>query len=279
MVKQPRDSYIHRKCNTINHLADALTVPCLIGVQGLLLARTYAISLQNQRVLGVLGLLILGAIILGVYVSALDNCNGTISQVNTVTFNVAVILFDTGVVIITILSSIQTLRLWRKGEIWDKRSLISLVSYQGFIQICAHHNIGCAITNKTSISPILVSLQNSLSIIIICRFHLTLKERHSRLNSPSLPSLSFSSFQAARQSVQNAIVAEFGNPHLSWEDFNADNLEDNVADQEGQQSPEEAGSDGIELDEFPRMTACPGDAELAGQIASGEQLVSLSGTG
>ncbi|KAF8497355.1 hypothetical protein JB92DRAFT_2834429 [Gautieria morchelliformis] len=79
-------------------------------------------------------------------------------------------------------------------------------------------------------------------------------------------------FQAARQSVHNAIVAEFGNPHLSREDFNAENLEDNVADQEGQQSPEQAGSAGIELDEFPHRTGCPGDVEMAGQITSGEQI-------
>ncbi|KAF8525640.1 hypothetical protein JB92DRAFT_2875341 [Gautieria morchelliformis] len=62
-AEQPRVSYIWRNCNTINHLSHACSVLSLIGVQGLLLAHTYAVSLQNQRVLGVLGLLILGAII------------------------------------------------------------------------------------------------------------------------------------------------------------------------------------------------------------------------
>ncbi|KAF8532684.1 hypothetical protein JB92DRAFT_2840078 [Gautieria morchelliformis] len=54
------------ECNTLTHLLDAFAVPSLIGVQGLLLSRTYAISLQNQKVLGVLGLLILSLTIINV---------------------------------------------------------------------------------------------------------------------------------------------------------------------------------------------------------------------
>ncbi|KAF8518314.1 hypothetical protein JB92DRAFT_2903113 [Gautieria morchelliformis] len=54
------------KCNTITRLLLALQVPFVIGVQGLLLARTYAISLHNQKVLGVLGLLILSLTIIHV---------------------------------------------------------------------------------------------------------------------------------------------------------------------------------------------------------------------
>ncbi|KAF8509585.1 hypothetical protein JB92DRAFT_2945893 [Gautieria morchelliformis] len=57
----------HVKCNAIGHLGGTCTVLSLIGIQGLLLARTYAISLQNQRVLGTLGVLILGAIIIKVH--------------------------------------------------------------------------------------------------------------------------------------------------------------------------------------------------------------------
>ncbi|KAF8524044.1 hypothetical protein JB92DRAFT_2882643 [Gautieria morchelliformis] len=52
------DSLSNLKCHSISQLLRALQVPCVTGVQGLLLARTYAISLQNQKVLGVLGLLI-----------------------------------------------------------------------------------------------------------------------------------------------------------------------------------------------------------------------------
>ncbi|KAF8507869.1 hypothetical protein JB92DRAFT_2956721 [Gautieria morchelliformis] len=60
------------KCNTITRLLVALQVPCVIGVQGLLLARTYAISLQNQKVLGVLGLLILSPTVFNVVCPCAD---------------------------------------------------------------------------------------------------------------------------------------------------------------------------------------------------------------
>ncbi|KAF8518311.1 hypothetical protein JB92DRAFT_2903042 [Gautieria morchelliformis] len=60
------------KCNTITRLVHALQVPLVIGVQGLLLARTYAISLQNQKVLGVLGLLILSPTIINVVCPCAD---------------------------------------------------------------------------------------------------------------------------------------------------------------------------------------------------------------
>ncbi|KAF8532672.1 hypothetical protein JB92DRAFT_2839822 [Gautieria morchelliformis] len=65
-------SFSNLKCNTITHLGRALQVPYVIGVQGLLLARTYAISLQNQKVLGVLGLLILSPTIIQVVCPCAD---------------------------------------------------------------------------------------------------------------------------------------------------------------------------------------------------------------
>jgi hypothetical protein len=87
--KEPRDSYIWRKCNTMIHLMGALQIPFLIGIQGkwlytyipqvelltqfaspgLLLARTYAISSRNQRALVVLGMLMLVVIVTDVVCS------------------------------------------------------------------------------------------------------------------------------------------------------------------------------------------------------------------
>jgi hypothetical protein len=109
-----------------------------------------------------------------------------------------------------------------------------------------------------------------LSIIIVCRFYLTLKERHSRLNNPSLPTLSFTSFLAARQSVHNAVVVEFGDPCLS-QIFSTETFED--AYQESGQSLEEARSAGIELGEFPWAIGYPRDVEMAEPIDSSEQSV------
>ncbi|KAF8507865.1 hypothetical protein JB92DRAFT_2832602 [Gautieria morchelliformis] len=216
---------------------NTLMFPCMIGVQGrristlyylgLLLARTYAISLQNQKVLGVLGLLILSPTVFNViYTNKFFRWN-TIS-------NVTVILFDTGVVMVPILSSIQTLWLWQKGEIWDKKSLISLMIHQ--VRLGEIWVLRLLYGIKPNLGGILGYLQNS--------------------------------FKAARQSVHSAIVAEFGNPHLS-QGLGTETMEDTTADQESQQSPEEARSAGIELDVCPWVTGRPGDVEMAGQIASG----------
>jgi hypothetical protein len=103
-------------------------------------------------------------------------------------------------------------------------------------------------------------------VIIICRFHLTLQERHNQLHSPSLPTLSLTSFHAVRQTVHNAIVAEFGNPHLS-QDFSAETLEDGVT---GQEPTEEARPAGIELDEFPWATLGIGEVDMVGPIDPSE---------
>ncbi|KAF8532251.1 hypothetical protein JB92DRAFT_2824546 [Gautieria morchelliformis] len=208
--------------------------------------------------------------------------------------NVTAILFDTGVVMVTILSAIQTLRLWQKGDIWDKKSLISLMIYQDTITtkvqllinllsfgvyLAFSHNLGVKAPLWYEVKPGWHLKQSSEQVFSheFKKKDLIVLTGHNQLvNNYYLP-LSPNSqreihFQAARQSVHNAIVAEFGNPHLSREDFNAENLEDNVADQEGQESPQEAGSGGMELDEFPCTTGCPGNVELAGQIASGEQI-------
>jgi hypothetical protein len=74
-------------------------------------------------------------------------------------------------------------------------------------------------------------------------------------------------------------VAEFGSPHLS-QNFRAETLEDNhhVADEESRQPPDEAGSVGIKLDDFPWATGCPEEVEMAGPVDSSEQLMSPSGT-
>ena len=57
--------------------------------------------------------------------------------------------------------------------------------------------------------------EHSLSVILICRFHLDLQRAHAHLNSSnsgSAPSTSLGSFRAAVQSIHDAILAEFGDP-------------------------------------------------------------------
>ena len=57
--------------------------------------------------------------------------------------------------------------------------------------------------------------EHSLSVVLICRFHLDLQRTHAHPNSSSsrnIPSISLGSFRAAVQSIHDAVLAEFGDP-------------------------------------------------------------------
>ena len=57
--------------------------------------------------------------------------------------------------------------------------------------------------------------EHSISVILICRFHLDLQRTHAHPNSSdsrSVPSISLGSFRATVQSLHDAVVAEFGDP-------------------------------------------------------------------
>ena len=112
----------------------------------------------------------------------------------------------------------------------------------------------------------------SLSVIIICRFHLILQERHRHPNgTSSSPSLPGSSFRAAAQRAHNAVVEEFGDSDMSR------SVSAKVSEAvETQEDPQITPAGGIELDEFPWATGCVGDVETAGHIESGTQWDVLS---
>ena len=57
--------------------------------------------------------------------------------------------------------------------------------------------------------------EHSLSVILICRFHLDLQRTHAHPNSSdsrTIPSISLGSFRAAVRSIHDAVLEEFGDP-------------------------------------------------------------------
>ena len=57
--------------------------------------------------------------------------------------------------------------------------------------------------------------EQSLSVILICRFHIDLQRAHvhpNASNSRSVSSISLGSFRVAIQSIHDAVMAEFGDP-------------------------------------------------------------------
>ena len=87
--------------------------------------------------------------------------------------------------------------------------------------------------------------KHSLSVILICRFHLDLQRAYA--NSRSVPSISLGCFQAAVQSIHDAVIAEFGDP-IPKRDLSGSELSnDDVANSD---IPEATTVEEIELTEL-----------------------------
>lgn len=64
---------------------------------------------------------------------------------------------------------------------------------------------------RVSHSEHVMHFDRSLSVILICRFHIILQMRNAHPNTSwSLPPVSVGSFPVATQRIHNAVVAEFG---------------------------------------------------------------------
>jgi len=205
----------------------------LCGVEGLLLARTYAISKNDRAVLIVLGCLMLGSIIPQIIFIAKDSCTLSNSDENLFkllatignTFN---LLFETAVFTVTLIHTLGVLRLQRGLQMMQKKSLVQLLTEQGILRYGFVLTFSLASTvyskiGEMNIRGALSSIQQSLSIVIICRLFLDLRLRNLNLNDTTLPSLPspIGNFQAATQHVHNAILEEFSNPISdvsSWEE-------------------------------------------------------------
>ncbi|KAF8574284.1 hypothetical protein K439DRAFT_1624440 [Ramaria rubella] len=126
---------------------------------------------------------------------------------------------------------------------------------------------------RPSLQGILNSLQNILSVIIICHFHLDLQQRNDHPNgSTTSHSLPFGSFHAVKERIHRAVVDEFGD--LSFNESLGTEAPQEDIELQAIQSP--GGVAEIDLEEFPWAGGDIGDEE-AGPVASGEFLA-LYGT-
>ena len=107
----------------------------------------------------------------------------------------------------------------------------------------------------------------SFSVIVVCRFYLTLQEsdQQAQSNTPSLPFI-ITSVNDAAEGLQDAIVEEFGERHL-YPFLGASTSEEEI---EAQQNPEPTTDAGIDLHEFPLARGDIGDIEAAGLGAAGK---------
>ncbi|KAF8574553.1 hypothetical protein K439DRAFT_1624233 [Ramaria rubella] len=263
-------------CNSVLYFACALEFLPVIGVQGLLFARAYAIASHKKLVFIMLALLGTTAIVLSMIAIPNSNCISTsnifalyvikflpidIHSSNAVTTlnGVFTILFDTAVFFAIIENTIGLLQLQKGVPGLQRNTLSKLVVQQD------------PVTKKAlrpTLQGIVGPLQNCLSTIIICHSHLDLQQRKNHPNgSNTSHSLPLGSFHAVKERIHRAIVDEFGD--LSFNEFFG--TEGSQEDIELQALQSASGAAEIDLQEFPWAGGDIGDEE-AGPVASGEFL-------
>ncbi|KAF8573868.1 hypothetical protein K439DRAFT_1624751 [Ramaria rubella] len=261
----------------LNVYLDFTTFPSL-QTYSLLFARAYAISIHNKLVFVVLALLGTTAIALLMVITSLpiDTHSSkaeteSMIHVSVDTLNaVFTILFDTVVFIAIIENTLGLLQLQRGIPGLQRNSLSKLLVQQDRFVLTI--TLADAVTKKAlrpTLQGILGSLQNCLSIIIICRFHLDLQQRNDHPNgSTTSHSLPLGSFHAVTERIHRAVVDEFGDLSFN-ESIGTEGSQEDI-ELQNMQSP--SGVAEIDLQEFPWAGGDIGDEE-AGPVASGSGIL------
>ncbi|KAF8585206.1 hypothetical protein K439DRAFT_1616151 [Ramaria rubella] len=122
---------------------------------------------------------------------------------------------------------------------------------------------------RPSLRGILDALQNSLSVILICHFHLDLQQRNEHPNGSNIShSFPLSSFHAVTERIHRAVVDEFGDLSFN-ESFGTEASQEDI---ELQAIHSPSGVAEIDLQEFPWAGGDIGDEE-AGRVASGSGIL------
>ncbi|KAF8579765.1 hypothetical protein K439DRAFT_1620303 [Ramaria rubella] len=255
-------------------------------ITGLLFARAYAISSHKKLVFMMLTLLGTITIVLSIVGTAINKCiTLSNSAVLCKTFNsicqnrvhtVFISIFENTLGLLQLQSGIPGLQ---------RNTLAKLLVQQGstsfsFItrEIKRHSRfvltitIADTVTDKVlraTLQAILDPFQNSLAIILICRFHLDLQQRNDHPNgSNTSHSLPLGSFHAVKERIHRAVVDEFGDLSFN-ESFGTEGFQEDI-ELQAIQSP--SGVAEIDLEEFPWAGGYMGDEE-AGPVASGSGIL------
>ncbi|KAF8509033.1 hypothetical protein JB92DRAFT_2949208 [Gautieria morchelliformis] len=179
-------------CNPLVHLADCLGIVILPGIEGLLLARVYAMSQHNQgmrRVLGALGLLLyMGSLSTGVFIAVKSECNITADTIN----DVFIMLFDTLVVVVTLYHTLGLVRRSREFPMLPQRFVLTIT-------------LADLITTK-----VLYDVQFHGTYLT---FSITERVAHPNGTTPSAHH-AVTSFRAAARQIHDSLMDEFGDPSI-----------------------------------------------------------------
>ncbi|KAF8500647.1 hypothetical protein JB92DRAFT_893627 [Gautieria morchelliformis] len=188
--------------------------------------------------------------------------------------NVFLILFDTLVVVVTLYNTLGLVRMSREFQMLPRKSLTQTLAEQGLIRFgfVLSITLVSGITPKVlrpSLSGILSPVQDSLSVIVICRCHLALQERVAHPNGTTHSAHHpVTSFRAATRHIHNSLMEEFGDPSVS---------ETGTSEPQGKDGPSSTAVVGIELEEI-RHGREPGSAvdDSSGEVCAEPQHVAAS---
>ncbi|KAF8524685.1 hypothetical protein BU17DRAFT_63230 [Hysterangium stoloniferum] len=175
---------------------------------GLLLARAYAISNKNILLIGILLLLVFASTGLEVQ-----------SALALYIIQTAVVVgYNTIIFLITIWYMLSTVRRQRSlPDQFEKKSILFLIVYQARHSFVLTVSVTTAVTHETlrlGLRDVFIPVQNLLSVIILCRFQLDLRERHVRRDDCTLDQVTLGTFKAVTRRVHEAVVDEFGDTEL-----------------------------------------------------------------
>ncbi|KAF8585215.1 hypothetical protein K439DRAFT_1616156 [Ramaria rubella] len=184
------------------------------------------------------------------------------------------IMFDTVVFVANIENTLGLLQPQSGIPGLHRNTLSKLLVQQGILRygFVLTISLAATVTRKalrSTLQGIVISFQNLLSIIIICRFHLDLQQRndhpHGSNTSHSLP---LGSFHAVTEKIHRAVVDEFGDLSFN-ESFGTEESQEDIELQDIQSA---SGGAEIDLQEFPWAGGDIGDEE-AGPVASGSGIL------
>jgi len=193
-----------KRCLSLIHFLDTMWVASLLGVQFLLITRTWAICGRSRIVLAVLGLLSLASIILPILQTTNDYCavagpGAKLLILEGIISGVVQLVFDTAVVAFTLYHTIgKTWRLHKGLNNVQRSSLLRLLVHQGILRFGFMFSFQLTNMVTTLVLPpnlfgVISPVKESLSVIIVCRFLLDIRERNAHPNMTSGDSIPLAS--------------------------------------------------------------------------------------
>jgi len=205
-------------CDITQHTFTALQTVNGLSVYGILLARVYAITRDQKWFLVPISLIYLARVCCTVLFAVYDDCtttttSGPIFKLGTASAAL-LMTFDTLILCTILFHTIATIRLQRGIKELRKRSITYLFVQQGVFRwaVIFLWNVEGIIVNKfasTTYKGFGVNLENCISVLLVCRFFLDLRELNSQpITTNTANNLTVTTFRGALHSIGSALIED-----------------------------------------------------------------------